>query len=384
VLDITKVWSGPMASCMLADLGCDVIKIEMPGNREGQVPPHIPGTSLSWLRQTINRNKRSVSLDLRVPEARMVLLRLVATVDVVVENYLPGTLHRWGVGYEQCRDVKPDLVFVSISGWGQYGPRAGRPGYDPIAQAATGWMSLNGVPGGQPVKAPTFLADDLAGLHGTIAALAALRHRERTGEGQHVDVSLVDVLMFQSAGFPTLAATGVPLRRWGDEAESVVPANSYQCRDGRVYIAVALNKQWRLLAGLIGRPELGRAPGFATNDERVANRDAVNAVVAQWCAQRSAADVVSALDSSGVTAATVRSFAEAVADPHIQERGALQQAQLADGTTAPLVGPAAKFSRTPISVRRGAPAPGADTDDVLAALGIEESARARLREIGAI
>nr|BFE59207.1 CoA transferase [Dactylosporangium thailandense] len=365
VLDVTKVWSGPMATCVLADLGADVIRVEMPGNRDGQVPPRIPDTGLSWFRETVQRNKRSVALDLRREADRETLLRLVPTVDVLVENYKPGTMDGWGLGYRECRAVRPDLVYVSISGFGQYGPDAHRPGYDPVVQATSGWMSLNGEPDGRPVRAPTFLADDVAGLHGAIGALAALRHRDRTGEGQHVDVAMLDTMLFQSAGFLTLGATGVPMRRWGDEAESVAPANGYDCADGRIYLAVALNKHWRVLAELIGRPDLARAPGFATNDERLANRAAVNAVVARWCRERTAADAVARLCAAGLTATPVRTFADAAEDPHVLEREMLAPTRLHNGSTAPLTGTAVKFSRTPTRVRHGAPAPGADTEEIL-------------------
>jgi formyl-CoA transferase len=379
VLDVGKVWSGPMATCVLADLGAEVIRVEMPGNREGQMPPDIPGTDLSWFRQTVHRNKRSVSLDLRKPGASEVFLRLVSSADVVVENYRPGTLDAWGVGYAACRAVRPDIIVVSISGYGQYGPEARRPGYDPTTQAAAGWMALNGELDGEPVKSPTFLADDIAGLHAAIGALAALRHRDVTGEGQHVDVSMLDALLFSSGGFLTLGATGVPVPRWGNQADFVVPANAYRCLDGHVYLAVALDKQWRALTVVIGRPELARAPGFATNEERRANRGAVNAVVADWCADRTAGDAVAALDAGGIVAARVRTFAEAAADPHVQARGMLVDTALCNGTKAPLTGPAVKFSGTPTTIRTGAPAPGADTDELLAALGYDDAARRALR-----
>ncbi|HKT00929.1 MAG TPA: CoA transferase [Rugosimonospora sp.] len=379
VLDVGKVWSGPMAACVLADLGAEVIRVEMPGNREGQMPPEIPGTGLSWFRETVHRNKRSLSLDLRKPGAADVFLRLVATADVVVENYKPGTLDGWGIGYGACHKVRPDLVFVSVSGYGQYGPDAHRPGYDPTTQAAAGWMAANGLPDGQPVKAPTFLADDIAGLHAAIGALAALRHREVTGEGQHVDVSMLDALLFQSAGFLTLGATGVPVARWGNEADFVVPANAYRCADGHVYLAIALDKHWRVLAEVVGRPELARAPGFGTNEERRDNRTAVNAVIAGWCAGRTCAEVLAALESAGITAARVRTFADAATDPHVAARGMLQDTVLCNGTSAPLTGTAVKFSGTPTRVRTGAPAPGADTADLLSELGYTPAAQADLR-----
>ncbi len=384
VLDVTSVWSGPMASCLLADLGADVIRVEMPRNRAGQVPPRIPGTGLSWFHQTVNRNKRSIGLDLRVPDGQEVFRRLVATADLVVENFLPGTLDGWGIGYRGCCAVRPDVVLVSISGYGQYGPDAGRRGYDPVVLAASGWSALNGAPDGVPVKAPTFLADDLAALHAAIAALAALRHRDATGEGQHVDVAMLDAVLSASDGYLTLAATGVPLRRRGDEADFICPANAFGCRDGRVYLVAALDRHWRVLAGIVGRPELAAAPGWATNRERLSNRDAVNAVLADWCAVRTVGEVVRQLESAGLAAGPVRTFEQAAADPHVLARDMLQDTELSNGSRAPLTGPAAKFGRTPTRVRTGAPASGADTVQVLAELGLDPAEIARLQAARAV
>jgi len=368
VLGVTKVWSGPLATCVLADLGADVIDIELPTGRDGAVPPNIPGTELSWFRETVHRNKRSVSLDLREPAGRADFLRLVATADLVVENYKPGTLDSWRVGYADCRQARPDLVFVSISGWGQYGPNQHLPAYDPAIQAAAGWMSLNGEPDGPPLRAPTFLADELVGLHAAIGALAALAHRDRTGEGQQVDVSMMDALLFSSSGLPTLAATGAPPARVGNETDFIVPSNVYACQDGHLYLAVALSKHWRELVAVLGRPELASAPGYRTNRERLANRVAINRLVADWCAGRPVADAVAALADRGLVVAPVRTLTEAVADPHVAAREMLQQTVLSDGSSAPLVGPPVKFSRTPTRIRRAAPAPGADTAEVLSAL----------------
>jgi formyl-CoA transferase len=365
VLDVTKVWSGPLATCVLADLGADVIRVELAGGRDGQVPPDIPGTGRSWFRESVHRNKRSVGLDLRQPAGREWFRRLVATADVLVENYRPGTLERWGVGYSDCRRVRPDLVFVSISGWGQFGPYADRPAYDPVVQAASGWMALNGLPGGPPVRAPTFLADELAGLNAAIGALAALTYRSRTGEGQHVDVSMMDALLAGSSGLPTLAAAGAPPPRLGNETDFVVPSNVYECADGHLYLAVALDKHWRALAGLIGRPELARADGYRTNQERLGNREVINRLIAGWCGAQPVSEAVSALAGRGLVVAPVRTLAEAVADPHVTARRVLQDTVLSNGSVAPLVGPAVKFSRTPTGIRRPAPAPGADTEAVL-------------------
>lgn len=384
VLDVTTAWSGPMAACILADLGCEVIRVEMPRNMAGQLPPRIPGTSLSWFHQTVNRNKRCIGLDLRVPAARPVFLRLVATADVVIENFLPGTLAGWGIGYDQCREVKPDLVMVSITGFGQFGPDSRRRGYDPIVLAGSGWMSLNGPAEGEPVKAPTFLSDDISALHAAVGALAALRHRDVTGEGQHVDIAMLDALLYSSDGFLTLGAAGAPLRRTGDEADFFVPSNRFSCTDGSIYLVAALDRHWRSLAAAIGRPELATAPGFRTHRERLGNRAGVNEAIAAWCAPRQVAEVITTLESAGVAAGPVRTFAEAAADPHVAERGMLVPAELSDGSTAPLVGPAAKFSRTPTSVRRAAPPVGADTADVLTELGLGTAELGSLHSEGAI
>lgn len=365
VLGVTKVWSGPLATCVLADLGADVVDIELPGGRDGEVPPDIPGTGLSWFRQTVHRNKRSVGLDLREPAGRDTFLDLVRHADVVVENYKPGTLDAWGVGYAACRDRRPEIVFVSISGWGQYGPNTHLPAYDPVIQAASGWMALNGDPGGPPVRAPTFLADEFAGLHAAIGALAALAHRHRSGEGQHVDVSMMDTMLFSSSGLPTLAATGRPPQRLGNETDFVAPSNVYECVDGHIYLAVALDKHWRALAEVIGRPELGSAPDFRRNRERVENRAVVNKAVASWCATRSVAEAVAALARRGIVVSPVRTMAEAIADPHVAEREMLVNIRLHNGTEAPLVAPPVKFSRTPTRIRAAAPQPGEHTHDGL-------------------
>jgi len=215
VLEATTTWAGPMCGCLLADFGADVIKVELPeGEVSRTVPPFLPNTHtpLSTLHATVNRNKRSLGLDLRTAEGRAIFLQLVARSNVIVENFRPGTMNRWGVGYETARRVKPDIIYTSISGFGQFGPDHDRAGYDTLAQAASGFMSLNGERDGNPIRAATALGDDLAGLHGALATIAAVCPHSRTGEGQHVDVSLLDSILFQSNGMLTLGALGVPLQ----------------------------------------------------------------------------------------------------------------------------------------------------------------------------
>lgn len=387
VLEATTTWAGPLCGCMLADFGADVVKVEHPrGEMARWAPPALPGTDppVGFMQATVNRNKRSLTLDLKQPEGRTIFLALAGRSDVVVENFRPGTLAGWGLGYDDVRPVRPDVIYVSISGWGQYGTGHERAGYDPLAQAASGFMSLNGEPDGEPVKAPTFIGDDVAGLHAALAALAALQHRERTGEGQHVDVSLFDSLLFQSNGYPTLAAMGVELPRLGNEFRIAAPARTFRARDGRVAVGVLLDTHWKILARVIGRPELADDPRYATTLPRLAHRTEVDALVTDWVAERSVAEVLERFAEAELPGAPVRSYAEAVADPLVAERETLQIVAQQDGTPAPIVASPAKFSRTPTHVRSGAPALGAHDDEILEELGIGAEERAALRERGVI
>jgi formyl-CoA transferase len=387
VVEATTTWAGPMCGCLLADLGADVIKVEHPdGEVARRLPPLLPGASppVSALQATVNRNKRSLCLDLRRPRGRDLFLRLAATADLVVENFRPGTLDGFGLGYRELRAMNADVILVSISGFGQFGRQAERPGYDPLAQAASGFLALNGSPDGEPVKAPTFLGDDLAGLHAAVAALAALRHRDRTGEGQHVDVSLLDAMWFQTPGYLTLGALGEELPRLGNQFRIGAPANVYACLDGRVMAGVLLDAHWRVLARLLGRPELAEDPAYATAAARLARREAVDRLVGAWMATRTVAGAVEELVAAGVPAAPVRSYAEAARDPLVREREMLQEVEVEGRARVPVVGPAAKFSRTPTSVRSGAPALGAHTDQILDELGVDPEEREALRREGVI
>jgi len=387
VLEATTTWSGPMCGCLLADLGAEVVKVEHPaGEVARRSPPMLPDTDppLSFMHATVNRNKRSLTLDLRATAGRDLFLRLAERADIVIENFRPGTLDAWGLGYEAVRARRPDVVFVSISGYGQFGDDPPRLGYDPLAQAQSGYLSLNGSPDGEPVKSPTFLADDLAGVHAALGALAALRHRDRTGEGQHVDVSLLDALLFQSNGYLTLGALGVPLPRLGNEFRIAAPANTYACRDGRIMAGVLLDAQWKRLAALIGRPELADDPGYATTLARIERRAEVDGLLRAWAGERGVDAAVEALVSVGVPAAPVRTYADAARDPLTGARDMLQPTPQPDGSTVPITGPAAKFSRTPTRVRSGAPALGEHTDAILEELGVDAAERERLRADGVI
>jgi crotonobetainyl-CoA:carnitine CoA-transferase CaiB-like acyl-CoA transferase len=366
VLEATTSWAGPMAACLLADYGADVIKIEHP---EGEIARHlqpiIPDSRLSLVNETVNRNKRSLTLDMRSDEGRELFLRLAARVDVVVENFKPGTLAKWGLGYPQVREVKPDIVYVSVSGFGQFGPLHDRPGYDPMAQAFSGWMSLNGAEDGVPTKASTWIGDDLAGIHGALGALAALRHRDRTGEGQHVDVALVDALLAHSNAFPSMARLGMPLQRTGNQFPVVAPFNVYRCADSFVYVGVALDSHWLKLLQIMNRQDLAEDPRFTTLDLRVEHREQVDQIVAHWCNEQPRDSVLDRLAEAGIPASPVNDYPTATTDPHVQARDMFQDVELSDGRVVPLLAPTTKFSRTPVRIRSAAPALGADNEVLL-------------------
>ncbi|MSR15086.1 MAG: CoA transferase [Gammaproteobacteria bacterium] len=381
VIEVTTTWAGPMAGCVLADFGATVIKVEHPeGEVMRRVPPFVPGTTLSVLHEVLNRNKQNISLSLKDSEGRDMFLALCKSADIVIENFKPGTLAGWGVGYNDVRKVKPDIVYASISGFGQFGPYCARPGYDPIAQNFTGWSSLNGDPDGGPTKAPTFLGDDLGGLHCALGAMAALLHRNRTGEGQHVDIALVDGLIFQSNGQLTMGAMGLASRRWGNQFAIAAPVNVYACTDGNVYTGVLLDSHWQVFTHHIGRPELSnlKAP------DRIERRHELDALLAGWCVTRTTGEVVETMNALGLAVTRVNTFAESARDPHVQARDMLQDTELTTGTRVPLTGPAAKFSRTPTRVRSAAPALGQHTDELLAEIGVTAAQLDLLRAKGII
>jgi len=387
VLEATTTWAGPMCGCLLADFGADVIKVEHPGGEIARrAPPLLPGTQppVSFMHATVNRNKRSLALDLQQPDGLEIFLALARKSDVLIENFRPGTLAAWGAGYEAVRRLRPDIVYVSISGFGQWGPLAERVGYDPLAQAASGFLSLNGSPDGEPVKAPTFLADDLAGLHAALAALAALRHRDATGEGQQIDVALLDSMLFQSTGYLTLGALGVDLPRLGNEFRIAAPANTYACRDGRILAGVLLDAHWARMAALLGRPELANDPGYATAPARIARRREVDRLVADWARARSVETALAELTAADLPAAKVQTYAEAARDPAVLAREMLQTPDAPAGRAVPVTGPAAKLSRTPLRVRSAAPELGAHADEILDELGIAPARRRELRERGVL
>lgn len=381
VVEATTTWAGPMAACVLADFGARVIKVEHPaGEVARMLPPLIPDSTLTVPNETVNRNKESLTLELHKDDGKAILLKLIEQADIFIENFRPGTMASWGLGYADLQAVKADIVYVSISGFGQFGPLSDRVGYDPLAQNYSGWASLNGDPAGGPTKAPTYLGDDLAGLHGALGAMAALRHRDQTGEGQHVDVALVDAMVYQSNGMATSGATGINLPRTGNQFLIAAPVNNYPCTDGNVFAGVLLDSHWQVLAKELGREDLDHM-GAA---ERLENRALVDGLLADYCKPRTTEAVVNRFAELGLPATRVNEAADLAEDPQILARDMLIDTELTNGATVPLVGPAAKFSRTPVTIRRAAPSLGQDNANILSDLGYTAEEQQSLLNLGVI
>jgi formyl-CoA transferase len=388
VLEVTSTWAGPRCACLLADYGADVVKVELLDAPDvaHRLPPFLEAGDppLSFFDAAVNRNKRNIALDLKRPAGRDVFLALAREADIIVENFRPGRMADMGCGYEQVRGINPDIVYVSISGYGQYGPYRDRAGYDPQAQALSGLMWLNALGDGVPTKTPIYLSDELTGLHAAFAALAALKHRDLRGEGQHVDVSLVDATVASCTGQPTLAAQGLPTPRLGNIYPFGAPANVFRCRDGWLYAGVLLDTHWVKLSALLGRAELGTHPDYATIPARVARREEVDGLLADFCRERTRDQVIGEFTAIGLCVEKVLTPAEMVADPHIQARQAIQAARQSSGAELKMEGPPAKMSRTPVRIRRAAPEPGEHTEEVLEAAGFDARRRRELKDQGII
>jgi crotonobetainyl-CoA:carnitine CoA-transferase CaiB-like acyl-CoA transferase len=372
VIEAATLFAGPLSGMLLGDFGAEVIKLEHP-RRPDPARGHGPakdGVGLWW--KTLSRNKRLVAVDLSVPDGAAVLRRLTATADVLIENFRPGTLERWGLDPASLMHANPRLVVARVTGFGQRGPYAARPGFGTLAEAMSGFAELNGEPGGPPLLPPLALADGVAGLATAFSVMAALRARESSGLGQVVDTSLVEPLMTLLG--PQLTAydlLGQLQERSGSRSTHNAPRNVYRTADDR-YVAVsssATSVAARIMR-LVGRPELVDEEWFATGHGRVEHADEIDAAVAAWIGARSRAEVLAAFDEAEAAAAPVYDAADILADPHLRTTGAI--ATVEDDELGPIVmtGPVARLSATPATIRFAGGRHGADTDRVLGELGL--------------
>lgn len=387
VLDIATMAAAPWAATYLAELGADVIKVEAPGvgdhQRRWGTPKH--GSGLFW--KSIGRNKRSVTLSLSKPSGAALFKRLAAEADVVIENFRPGTLERWGIGYETLKALNPRLIMLRVTGFGQTGPYASRPGFGTLAESLTGFAALTGQPDGPPTLPNMPLADGVAGITGAFAVMVALYWRDaRGGQGQMIDLSLCEPLLrLIEPSLLDYDQFGVVRGRIGNRSDHVAPRNSYQCGDGKwLSISASAQSIFERLMDAIGRPELREDPRFAVNMARVAHVEELDAIIGGWMCERTRADALAELDRAQVAAAPIYEVPEIFADPHFQARQSLTPVEDPDLGSITLVNVAARFSETPGQITRTGPALGEHNAEVYGALGLDDDELETLRRDGAI
>lgn len=392
VLDLSRVLAGPWCTQTLADLGAEVIKVERPGSGDdtrGWGPPFLKDRSGADTAEAAyflgaNRNKRSITIDIAHPEGQALVRRLADTADVFVENFKVGDMARYGLDATSLRATRPRLVYCSITGFGQTGPYRDRAGYDYAVQGLGGLMSVTGErddrPGGGPQKVGVAVADLFTGMYATVAILAALRHRERSGEGQVIDMALLDtqVAMLANLGANFLV-TGQPPKRAGNAHQNIVPYQVFQAADGHLILAVGNDGQFARFCAVAGHPEWAADPRFARNADRVRHRELLVPLIADRIRTRSRADWLAALEAVHVPCGPINDLAETFADPQVQARAMVGTVPHPHADALPLVASPMKLSATPPTLRRPPPLLGQHTDEVLAEIGIDADTCARLR-----
>src|SRR6202453_3505011 len=389
VFDLTRVLAGPTCAQMLADLGADVIKIERPGagdDTRGFAPPVIPGTQESAYFVGVNRNKQSVTLDIGQPEGQDIALKLIAGCDILVENFKVGALAKYGLGYEQLHAKFPGLIYCSITGFGQTGPYAGRPGYDSLIQAMGGVMSLTGEPDGLPQKVGVPVADLFAGLYGCIGILAALRHQEKTGQGQQIDIGMLDthVAWLANQGMNYLA-TGEDQPRLGNQHPNIVPYQVFPTADGHMVLSIGNDPTFKRFCEAFALTHLLEDERFATNAARVQNRQLVTDTLTPVMQQHPTGWWIDKLEALKIGCGPINKLSEVFTDPQVLSPGMVLEMEHATGGQMNMIANPVKLSETPPDYRLPPPVLGQHTDQVLSEkLGLDAKALAGLREKGVI
>ena len=378
VLDLTRVLAGPWCTQNLADLGADVIKVERPGvgdDTRSWGPPYakdVAGNNSTEAAYylTANRGKRSITLDIASPEGQQVIRHLVLQSDVVIENYKVDQLKKYGLDYASLSAMKPDLVYCSITGFGQTGPYASRSGYDFIIQGMGGLMSVTGerddLPGGGPQKAGVAIADLMTGMYATIAVLAALTHRDRTGEGQYIDMALLDVQVAMLANMGSnYLSSGTAPKRWGNAHANIVPYQTFATSDGHIIVAAGNDGQYRKFVQAGERPELATDPRFLTNPQRVELRDTLVPLLAEMVRKKTKAEWLELLENAGVPCGPINKLDEVFDDPQVKARECAIQLAHPTADSVKLVASPMRMSATPVQYDKAPPLLGQHTDQVL-------------------
>ena len=384
VLDLTRVLSGPFCTALLGDLGADVLKVESPDGdsvrRQGAIRD-----GLSWYFAQFNRNKRSLRLDLHKPEGREILSRLIRQSDVLVENFRPGVLARMGFRAERLHELQPSLVICSINGFGGQGPYKDRPAFDFIAQAMSGFMSVNGTEDGEPLRSGLPISDLVAGLYAALAITASVPRARETGKGEIVEVSLTNAMVSMLAYIATnYFATGITPPRSGNDHPIAAPYGLFPTRDGRIALAPPDDVFFGRLMDVLDCPELKDDPLYHTQTARVANRERINAIVGGKLALNTTDHWVETLNAAGVPCGPVHSVADVFKDPQILAQNMVMDVEQPDHGLVRMLGFPMKFTGAPCAVRRPAPGLGQHSDEVLAELGFSEEQRWAFRDTGVI
>ena len=384
VLELGQLIAGPFAAKILAEFGAEVIKIEPPGGDPLRKWRYVhEGTSVWWAAHA--RNKRSMTLDLRQPEAQGVVRKLAAQADILIENFRPGAMEKWGLGFEALHAINPKLIMLRVSGYGQTGPYKDRPGFGVIGEAMGGLRHLSGEAGRPPVRVGVSIGDTLSGLHGVIGVLMALRHREKQGGvGQEVDVALYEsVFNMMESLLPEYSKFGVARQPSGSSMPGIAPTNAYRCRDEK-YALIAGNGDsiYKRLMTLIDREDLGADPALADNQGRAAQAERIDEAISKWTAQRTLEDVLAALTEAGVPAGRIYDAADISADPHYRARDMILQTTLPDGSNIEVPGIVPKLSATPGQLDRLAPELGEHTEEILNELGVDPGTQSDWKQRG--
>ena len=387
VLDLTRALAGPFCTLMLGDNGADVIKIEIPGSGDDTRkwgPPFIGDESAYFL--SINRNKRSLTLNLQDPKAQDVFMKLAKDSDVVVENFTPGVMDRFGLGYEAVKAVNPNVVYCSISGFGQDGPYRSRPAYDQIMQGVGGLMSITGEPDGEPQKIGIAVTDIGAGMWSAFAITTALHHRDKTGEGQYIDISMLDAqvawLTYQAAFF---FANDEPPKRMGAAHPTLVPYQAFMCSDGKyINVAVGSERIWERFCQGMGREDLKNHPDYSVNSVRVAHRGAIVSMLQEIFLTRPVSEWVEDLQAANVPCGPINDLADVFADPQVLARDMLQEMPHPTLGTIKQTGLPIKFSRTPGGLDLHPPLLGEHNQEILSSLGYSDADVQSLKDASVI